>query len=445
MIKTLFVFLLYAVEAVIVTNYFHCVFQRRRSAAVTAVSVCVGYAVLFGVYFLNNPAVNFTVFTGINLGLLLLNYSCKVWSAIFHSAVLSLFMFLSELILLFFSAAWGKATGTPSDSVYALVLDAALSKLIFLILCQIAARVAVRENKGLKFPPRSLGLYLLPLVTFILLNAIYRLSVEERLPAQYDATLCLSSILLMFANIVVFMIYESLIQSSRKMTELQLAAQKETIDHAYYSILQEQYENSRMLVHDIKNHLTAIDTLACGPNPAEVHDYVQSIYEHYQLSSRLPFSGNRMMDVICNQKQTQCAREGIAITFRNEGVRLDFMNDVDLCALLGNLLDNAIESCRASAGKSIAVSFYRKNDTFLVISMQNSCDRRPQVRNHRLVSRKKDCAAHGIGMLSIEKSIKKYHGTMDYYYEEDKKIFHTNIIFPASVQKKAAQNSMLKN
>lgn len=434
MVRTILTLLLYMVEAVIICNYFNCVFLRKKDVSTMVVSFTVGYAVLFAVYFLNSPFINFVAFTGVNIALALFLYSCKAWSAVFHSAILSLFMFLSELILLFFSASWAAASGNPADSIYVLVLDGSLSKLIFLILCQLTARIAVKENKGLKFPLKTLWLFLLPLATFILLNAIYHISLEVKLPAKYDLTLCFSSILLMFANVIVFIIYENLIKNSQKMTELQLAAQKETIDHAYYKVLQEQYENSRMLVHDIKNHLTAIDTLASGPNPTQVHDYVTAIYEHYQLSSRLPFSGNKMMDVICNQKQTQCAQEGISISFHNEGVRLDFMNDVDLCALLANLLDNAIESCHISASKYIAVSFYRKNNMFLVISMQNSCDRHPEIQNHRLVSWKTDNAAHGIGMLSIEKSIKKYQGTMDYYYDEEKRIFHTNIVFPLTEQ-----------
>ncbi len=437
MMNTISILLLYLFEAVIIWNYFNCIFKYKRKAGAILASFAAGYGILFAAYFVGSPFVNVLAFTVVNLLLAIFNYSCKAWSAVFHSAILSLFMFLSEIIVIFLSDFWS-ASSSPNNAAYSFFLNASLSKLVFLILCQLAAHIAMRENQSMQFPLKSLGLFSLPISTFILLNAIYHISQEIELPAKYDLVLCAASILLLFANIVVFIIYENLIKNNQKMTELQLARQKETIDHAYYKILQEQYENSRMLVHDIKNHLSAIDTLAAGDHPERVHEYVSSIYDHYQLSSRLPFSGNNMMDVICNQKQTQCAQEGISISFHNEGIQLNFMNDVDLCALLTNLLDNAIESCRISANKYIAVSFHSKNKVFVVISIQNSCDCKPKIVNHKLVTRKPNKLAHGIGMLSIEKSIKKYHGTMDYYYDEEQRIFHTNVAFPISCQEKEA-------
>ena len=68
------------------------------------------------------------------------------------------------------------------------------------------------------------------------------------------------------------------------------------------------------------------------------------------------------------------------------------------------------------------------NSAFVVIKTDNSADTEPAVEDGKLLTRKKDKAAHGIGMLSIKQALKNYDGKIRWSYDCGKKIFNTTII-----------------
>ena len=68
------------------------------------------------------------------------------------------------------------------------------------------------------------------------------------------------------------------------------------------------------------------------------------------------------------------------------------------------------------------------NSAFVVIKADNSADTEPAVEDGKLLTRKKDKAAHGIGILSIKQTLKNYDGKIRWSYDGDKRVFNTTII-----------------
>lgn len=427
--KSMVMLVLYLFEAVVVYQYYKNVFFQKRDFKSTVLYIVAGYSLLFGLNFLDSPIINIVMFTLTNIFLAWIFFESRLKSVLFHAIMISCFMFMSEIIIVLLSN--HLLTERPNSIAQSeiFMLDAVMSKLLFFFLCKAIEQSLIRETKDIGMNKKAIRLFILPVSTFFILIEIYFLSLQIAFPANYYLELLIGAMLLLFANITVFDIYENLIKTSQQITALELANQKEEIDHEYYKIIQSQYENSRLLIHDIKNHIATIDMLASANDIPKIRGYISSISDHYSPPNPIPISGNKMLDVICSQKFEQCDSEQINFTVHNEGVSLDFMDDVDLCAVVTNLLDNAIESCKLSQQKTIEISFYNKNGAFVVISMKNSCDTEPVVVNHQFVTTKKEKANHGIGMLSIQKSISRYDGKMDCYYDEECRIFHSNIIF----------------
>lgn len=100
------------------------------------------------------------------------------------------------------------------------------------------------------------------------------------------------------------------------------------------------------------------------------------------------------------------------------------INDIDLCALLANLLDNAVEACEAVPDKKawINLKILRKND-LLLIQLENSLSTNKSSKKNFFISDKIDKKLHGIGMKSIEKVIEKYDGYMEYKVSDKFEIF----------------------
>ncbi len=429
MLKSIFMFVLYIFEAVVVYQYFNSMFFKKRNFQAILLYIAISYSALYGLSFLKSPIVNIAMFTLVNIFMAVIYYESKIKSIFFHATMISFFMFISEIIVVFLSNHLLGESSSAFAQADIFILDAVISKLLFFLLCKVVGQISIRETKDINMNKKIIGLFILPISTFFILTEIYFLSLQMNFPSNYYLAISFGALLMLFANITVFDMYENLLKNSRQITSLELANQKQEIDHEYYKIIQSQYENSRLLIHDIKNHIATIDALASADDIPKIKTYISSISDHYALSNPIPISGNKMLDVVCSQKLEQCGLLGITLTVHNEGVNLDFMDDVDLCAVLTNLLDNAIESCKLSKQKKIEISFYNKNSAFVVISMKNSCDTAPLIINHQFITTKKEKANHGIGMLSIQKSISQYDGEMDYYYDEENHIFHSNIIF----------------
>ena len=71
---------------------------------------------------------------------------------------------------------------------------------------------------------------------------------------------------LLLGNILIFAAYQYIQQMSRRYMDLRLQQQKEQADRSYYKTLQEQYDNQRIMIHDIRHHLGLIKELAKAQN-----------------------------------------------------------------------------------------------------------------------------------------------------------------------------------
>lgn len=87
------------------------------------------------------------------------------------------------------------------------------------------------------------------------------------------------------------------------------------------------------------------------------------------------------------------------------------VDDSDICILLGNAIDNAIEATLKVQEKDRFINLYmRCIKNTLVITMVNSYDKTVHSVNGNLISTKKDIENHGMGLVSMKKVVDKYNG-----------------------------------
>ena len=115
--------------------------------------------------------------------------------------------------------------------------------------------------------------------------------------------------------------------------------------------------------------------------------------------------GNFAADAIFNYKLAQAENKGITLRFSGavppEGIR-----DEDLCTVLSNLLDNAVEACEKLSGdREIRVECAEKNG-FYLLSVQNPAPQPADVTK----SSKPDRRNHGIGLKNVKRVVKNYNG-----------------------------------
>lgn len=107
------------------------------------------------------------------------------------------------------------------------------------------------------------------------------------------------------------------------------------------------------------------------------------------------------------------------------------MKSVDVTAIFGNLLENALRAARESNEPFVELSVEKREKAgLLLISVSNSCIEKPEVPSSLRIQK----GPHRIGLHSVRRTVGKYSGNIEQFWEEEQKIFRTLITFPLQKQ-----------
>ena len=222
--------------------------------------------------------------------------------------------------------------------------------------------------------------------------------------------------LVIIVVIVVFLLlfYMYSFFSNQEMQKELLLLQKKQYEmqNEYYRILYQKNEELRAFRHDYRHHITYLFQRMSEKDYDEVRCYLCSLEKsgNESLKQTEIYSGNRVIDAIIQGVLNK--RENAGIDFEYQGrVRegLD-IEDIDLCIVLSNVLENAAEACRDCESKKIKmlIKTYKNN---LVVQIDNTYNR--DLLNN-LQTRKKNKENHGYGLQNVLRVIGKYDGSIEY-------------------------------
>lgn len=422
-------FFAYLFETLISYIYFERKFERRLSDKKTITVYCLSFLIQYAVSYVGIPNINLLAFLLCNFLLCFICYYSGILKSILNSILLAVIMFLTELCIMYMSRLIFKVDITAHIiSSTVLLLQSICTKLFYFFISYIILKLSSKENENNFKYSKAYLLFLLPIASIILLLGIAYIT--EKYPSEdYMYRLfSISAILLLYSNIVVFWIHEQTIKTQKENMDLQLQKQKSEIDTEYYAILQEQYENSNILIHDIKRHLLSIKELSEEKNFSGINKYIDNLYQDYQIKRIKKYSDNKLVNAIVNRYAALCDEKNINFYCDVRNIDFSFISDNNLTAVLDNMLDNAVTAAERSDKKSIEFTIKPINTNFIAINMENSCSDEPHIRNGRLVTTKKDKAYHGYGIKSIERIAKDYNGNIDYDFDKEKMLFRFSVV-----------------
>ncbi len=305
------------------------------------------------------------------------------------------------------------------DSNIILILMATISKGLYFISVFILSKFIVKD-KSVKIP---FSLYIYPFTIFIGTTVTWYVCVYCGINTTGQLALAVMCLILLLPTVILFLTYQRTIEKENEFFQLKNEINKIEIEKNYYDILEKQNQDLMIYAHDTKKHLTAIKNLNDNPT---IEEYINIMAENLNTYSQASQSGNRTLDVILNKYITECKMKNIKLSFDIRLKNFDYVKDYDLVAILGNLLDNALESAEKSEKREISLSTDYRN-TYDVLIITNSCDNAPKTSNNHLLTTKSDKKIHGIGLKSVIKTLKKYNGDYDWRYDSLNKTF-TSII-----------------
>lgn len=217
----------------------------------------------------------------------------------------------------------------------------------------------------------------------------------------------------------------ALSKGNKSAEEHKLKAQQYEHNIQYAETIRKQYEEMKSIRHDIKQHLTVIQRLQRDGNITEAVSYTDSCVQIITAPEIFIDVGDVFINSILNSKLSIAKSKGIKVLCRAEQ-NISGISAFDLCNLLGNILDNAIEGAQnVASGKFIEVAM--ETDEFkLNILVSNSVEKSVLETNRELKSSKADHELHGLGVKTIRSLAEKYNGNADFY--EEGLIFFCHVI-----------------
>ncbi|MBQ8623387.1 MAG: GHKL domain-containing protein [Oscillospiraceae bacterium] len=420
-------------EALIVNAYNNYLFSPKYSKLNTICAYALGYAVLlFIAAVFNNLITNSIAYMLVNLIIMYKLYACGLISAVFHSVVLTAFMSLSEVLSSTILSVYTHEFSSYQTQISVFVALTVISKMIYFLLCIISAKMFSPRKSQVYENNSMLKLCVLPMSSIIIADTIAYISMNLELPMdlQISVSVCLG--VLFFANIYTIGIYSTTENLNRDNLILKLARQKDESNAEFYKMLQEQNEKQRILIHDVKNHMQIVNSLAVDGKTDEIQEYITKWGFDKAFQSQTRYSDNDTLNLVVTKLSHDCEENGIDLFCDIREQCVDFIDDIDVAALFGNLLTNAFESAVISDEKIIEIDIQIKPvQKMTIIRITNSCDLKPTKTNDGLfISSKTNKGQHGIGQKSIARIVKKYNGTAQSYYDENKKQFEWVIILP---------------
>ncbi len=183
----------------------------------------------------------------------------------------------------------------------------------------------------------------------------------------------------------------------------------------YDAEISRQYTEMRQIWHDFQNHLLTIQALNESGDREGADHYIKDLNESILKNQLAAKTGCTPVDLLLYKKQ-QLARE-LETTLRlTIQCRLGNMKFAayDLCSVLGNLLDNALEACAELPLDNRSVELELKQQQgMLLISCKNPYAGERKEDNGKFASTKEEKSGHGIGLSSVRQVCKKYQGTME--------------------------------
>lgn len=243
-----------------------------------------------------------------------------------------------------------------------------------------------------------------------------------------QVSVSLTSISIMMSDIFVFIVFELLCKYFNDKQTAALIENQKSLTEKHILQNERNSQEIRKLWHDLGNHLSIIQAYLNENQSSKAASYINEVKAAFEVIPMVIKTGNGIADIVINQKRA------IALDKRIKFEVTAYINDYvkitssDLCVLLSNSLDNAIEASElvTDERKRIISLKVKTHKQFLMIEVENYSDNAPIYLNGSLATRKKDAANHGLGILSMGSIAEKYDGTIEHKYADN--IFQLTIM-----------------
>lgn len=323
---------------------------------------------------------------------------------------------------------------------------AGLLKQFFLILStmvlgKILNRRYMEDGRRLKMR----GMMLVPLFSIALIF-LHLVSGEVFFIRYGYGLLIVFSCMLLVINFYCLYFWYDVAANQELKHKVEMMENQNSLTHQYYMDLEENYSQSRKIIHDIRNHMYAMEQAI---RLEQTQGYFTDMHTMLNSLGLKFYSDNRMLNIVLNDKLKDLPEEQAECMLG--GIDMGFLSEMDITTIFSNLLDNALEAGKGRQdfrlwirGDKIqdftvikiwntlphgsAPKKCPEEDTVPCIPAQTCTEKYPDNTGKKSGTCKPKTAHEGLGLENVKQALKKYHGELE--VSRDKTIFSVTVMFP---------------
>lgn len=216
-----------------------------------------------------------------------------------------------------------------------------------------------------------------------------------------------------------------------KKSEKKIALYQQELIETHFAEVENMYKKMRGWRHDYKNHIQTLKAYAQRGDLDSINSYLDELDIDLSTVDTVIKSGNRMTDAILNSKISLATSKGIDVKADAHIPIKITVADIDLCVIIGNLFDNAIEASMKLPENERKIRVYMDiKNTQLYISMTNFTAVKKMLKQDGRYQTSKGMG-HGLGLMRIDGIIEKYDGYISRNSEDG--AFTTEILLPLNI------------
>lgn len=215
-----------------------------------------------------------------------------------------------------------------------------------------------------------------------------------------------------------------------KLIDKRISSYQRELIETHYAEVENMYKQIRGWRHDYRNHIQTMKAYAASGDLTSIKNYLDALDTDLSTVDTVIKTGNKMADAILNSKISLARSKNITVVADTHIPLALKISELDLCVIIGNLFDNAIEaSLKLPQEQRIIRIYMDMKNTQLYISFTNftACKKLNKI-NGRFYTSKGD--GHGFGLLRIDNIIKRLDGYLSRNSEDG--AFTTEILLPQS-------------
>ena len=233
-------------------------------------------------------------------------------------------------------------------------------------------------------------------------------------------------IILIVSNILLFYLFEHYQKLMAEKAREQMVKQDLEYKAEYYKELSNKQKITNKTMHDLKNQLFALkESLERNTNDGVKR--INDICDDILLSSPIAFTGNEAVDALITVKKEVMDAKKISFQHSIYLAKSNKIDMYDMCIILGNLLDNAIEANELVDEEHRNIELHmRQIGNYISIRVVNTFNGEVKINKGKIITTKAHKDVHGFGLKSVEEVAKKYNGSC--VWNQEKQIFSVVIM-----------------